>query len=92
MEPNSEGKSGLEFYSEINGGNIPKEFVPSIEKGFKEAIGAGPLAGYELQGMKITVLDGSFHPVDSDQLSFEMAPNSVTRKLLPKRSLYFSNR
>ena len=73
MEPNSEGKSGLEFYSEIKGGNIPKEFVPSIEKGFKEAIGAGPLAGYELQGMKITVLDGSFHPVDSDQLSFEMA-------------------
>ena len=73
MEPNSEGKSGLEFYSEIKGGNIPKESVPSIEKGFKEAIGAGPLAGYELQGMKITVLDGSFHPVDSDQLSFEMA-------------------
>ncbi|MDD4819706.1 MAG: elongation factor G [Flavobacteriales bacterium] len=73
MEPNSEGKSGLEFVSEIKGGNIPKEFVPSIEKGFKEAIGAGPLAGYELQGMKITVLDGSFHPVDSDQLSFELA-------------------
>ena len=73
MEPNSEGKSGLEFSSEIKGGNIPKEFIPSIEKGFKEAIGAGPLAGYELQGMKITVLDGSFHPVDSDQLSFELA-------------------
>ena len=73
MEPNSEGKTGLEFVSEIKGGNIPKEFIPAIEKGFKEAIEAGPLAGYELQGMKITVLDGSFHPVDSDQLSFEMA-------------------
>lgn len=84
MEPNSEGKSGLEFVSEIKGGNIPKEFVPSIEKGFKEAIGAGPLAGYELQGMKITVLDGSFHPVDSDQLSFEMAAKLGYREAASK--------
>ena len=84
MEPNSEGKSGLEFVSAIKGGNIPKEFIPSIEKGFKDAIGAGPLAGYELQGMKITVLDGSFHPVDSDQLSFEMAAKLGYKEAAPK--------
>ena len=86
MEPNSEGKSGLEFSSEIKGGNIPKEFIPSIEKGFKEAIGAGPLAGYELQGMKITVLDGSFHPVDSDQLSFELAAKLGYKEAASKAS------
>ena len=86
MEPNSEGKTGLEFSSEIKGGNIPKEFIPSIEKGFKEAIGAGPLAGYELQGMKITVLDGSFHPVDSDQLSFELAAKLGYKEAASKAS------
>ena len=73
MEPAEEGKQGLEFVSEIKGGNVPKEFVPSVEKGFKEAMKNGPLAGYEMDAMKITLLDGSFHPVDSDQLSFELA-------------------
>ena len=73
MQPAEEGKSGLDFVSEIKGGNIPKEFVPSIEKGFKEAMRNGPLAGYEMDAMRITLLDGSFHPVDSDQLSFELA-------------------
>ena len=73
MEPAEEGKQGLEFVSEIKGGNVPKEFVPSVEKGFKEAMKNGPLAGYEMDSMKITLLDGSFHPVDSDQLSFELA-------------------
>ncbi|BDW91785.1 MULTISPECIES: elongation factor G [Flavobacteriaceae] len=73
MEPAEEGKSGLEFVNEIKGGNIPKEFVPSVEKGFKEAMKNGPLAGFEMDSMKITLKDGSFHPVDSDQLSFELA-------------------
>ena len=73
MEPAEEGKVGLEFVNEIKGGNIPKEYVPSVEKGFKEAMKNGPLAGFEMDAMKITLIDGSFHPVDSDSLSFELA-------------------
>lgn len=71
--PADEGKEGLEFVSEIKGGNVPKEYIPSIEKGFKAAMKNGPLAGYEMDSMKVTLKDGSFHPVDSDQLSFELA-------------------
>ncbi len=73
MEPAEEGKSGLEFVNEIKGGNVPKEYVPSVEKGFKEAMKNGPLAGFEMDAMKVTLKDGSFHPVDSDSLSFELA-------------------
>ncbi|MCH2217194.1 MAG: elongation factor G [Flavobacteriales bacterium] len=73
MEPAEEGKQGFDIVSEIKGGNVPKEFIPSVEKGFKEAMKNGPLAGYEMDSMKITLKDGSFHPVDSDQLSFELA-------------------
>ena len=73
LEPAEEGKTGLEFVNEIKGGNIPKEFVPSVEKGFKEAMKNGPLAGFEMDAMKVTLKDGSFHAVDSDQLSFELA-------------------
>lgn len=73
MEPGEEGKAGLEFVNLIKGGNIPKEYIPSVEKGFKEAMANGPLAGFELDSMKITLEDGSFHPVDSDSLSFELA-------------------
>ncbi|NDV43702.1 elongation factor G [Flagellimonas sediminis] len=73
MEPAAEGKVGLEFVNEIKGGNIPKEYVPSVEKGFREAMKNGPLAGFEMDSMKITLIDGSFHPVDSDSLSFELA-------------------
>ena len=73
MEPGESGKSGLEFVNLIKGGNIPKEYIPSVEKGFKEAMNNGPLAGFELDSMKITLQDGSFHPVDSDSLSFELA-------------------
>ena len=73
MEPGDTGKEGLEFINEVKGGNVPKEYVPSVEKGFKEAMANGILASYELQSMKVTLLDGSFHPVDSDALSFEMA-------------------
>lgn len=73
MEPAEEGKQGLEFVNEIKGGNIPREYIPSIEKGFKEAMKNGPLAGFEMDSMKITLKDGSFHAVDSDSLSFELA-------------------
>ncbi|MFH6602254.1 elongation factor G [Maribacter algicola] len=74
MEPASEETTtGLEFVNEIKGGNIPKEFIPSVEKGFKEAMKNGPLAGFEMDSMKVTLKDGSFHAVDSDSLSFELA-------------------
>jgi len=73
LSPAEDGTVGLEFENKIKGGNIPKEFVPSVEKGFKEAMKNGPLAGFEVDSMKVTLKDGSFHPVDSDQLSFELA-------------------
>ena len=73
MEPAEEGKTGLEFVNVIKGGNVPKEYIPSVEKGFKEAMKNGPLAGFEMDSMKITLKDGSFHAVDSDSLSFELA-------------------
>ena len=73
LEPAEEGKQGLEFVSAIKGGNVPKEFIPSVEKGFKQAMVNGPLAGYEVDSMKVTLSDGSYHDVDSDQLSFELA-------------------
>ena len=73
VEPASEGKVGLEFVNEVKGGNIPKEYIPSIEKGFREAMKNGPLAGFEMDSMKVTLKDGSFHAVDSDALSFELA-------------------
>jgi elongation factor G len=71
--PADEGVQGLQFASVIKGGNVPREFVPSVEKGFKEAMKSGPLAGYEMDSMKVTLRDGSFHAVDSDALSFELA-------------------
>ena len=73
LAPADDNKPGLEFVNEIKGGNIPKEFIPSVEKGFKEAMINGPLAGFEIEGIKVTLKDGSFHPVDSDALSFELA-------------------
>ena len=73
MEPGEEEKEGLEFINKIKGGNIPKEYIPSVEKGFKDAMKNGPLAGFEIDSLKVTLTDGSFHPVDSDSLSFELA-------------------
>ena len=69
-DPDFEGT--LQFVNEVKGGNIPKEFIPSIEKGFLAAMKNGVLAGYPVDQLKVTVIDGSFHPVDSDQLSFEI--------------------
>ena len=73
LEPAEEGKVGLEFVNEIKGGNIPKEYIPSVEKGFRDSMKNGPLAGFEVDAMKVTLKDGSFHPVYSDSLSFELA-------------------
>ena len=73
IEPAEEGKQGLEFVNLIKGGNVPKEYIPAVEKGFKDSMKNGPLAGFEVDAMKITLKDGSFHPVDSDSLSFELA-------------------
>ena len=84
IEPAEEGKTGLDFTSVIKGGNVPKEFVPSVEKGFKEAMKNGVLAGYEVDSLKVTLTDGSFHAVDSDQLSFELAAKMAYREALPK--------
>ncbi|MGO3154462.1 MAG: elongation factor G [Mesonia sp.] len=65
--------AGLQFVDQIKGGRVPKEFIPSIEKGFTQAMKNGPLAGFQMDSLKVTLKDGSFHPVDSDQLSFELA-------------------
>ena len=73
IEPGEQGKSGIEFVNLIKGGNIPREYIPSVEKGFKDSMKNGPLAGFEVDSMKVTLEDGSFHPVDSDSLSFELA-------------------
>jgi elongation factor G len=77
-------KEGLEFINEVKGGNVPKEFIPSVEKGFKEAMKNGVLAGYPVDSLKVTLHDGSFHPVDSDQLSFELAAKMAYRAAMPK--------
>ena len=82
--PADEGVSGLQFVDEVKGGNVPKEFIPSVEKGFKSAMSNGVLAGYEVPSLKVTLKDGSFHPVDSDQLSFELAARMAFRHACPK--------
>ncbi len=85
IEPQTDPeKTGLEFINSIKGGNIPKEFVPSVEKGFKEAMANGVMAGFPIDALKVELFDGSFHPVDSDQLSFELAAKMAFREALPK--------
>ncbi len=70
--PADEGFKGLQFVNEVKGGNIPKEYMPAIEKGFKSAMENGVLAGYPMESLKVRIIDGSYHPVDSDALSFEL--------------------
>ena len=72
-------KTGLVFEDTVKGGNIPKEFIPAVQKGFESAMSNGPLAGYSVDSMKVTLIDGSFHPVDSDQLSFEICARTGFR-------------
>ncbi|MBE6305261.1 MAG: elongation factor G [Bacteroidales bacterium] len=85
VEPVDEGFEGnLQFVDEVKGGNIPKEFIPSIQKGFQNAMKNGILAGYPVEHLKVTVIDGSFHPVDSDQLSFELCAIGAFKKASEK--------
>ena len=82
--PADEGVVGLQFDNQVKGGNVPKEYVPCVQKGFESAMANGVLAGYEVQSLKVTLLDGSYHPVDSDQLSFEIAARMAFRHACPK--------
>ena len=84
ISPSDDNAPGLQFVNDISGGSIPREFIPSVEKGFKAAMDNGVLAGYPLQNMKVRLFDGSFHAVDSDALSFEICARSAYRESLPK--------
>lgn len=82
--PIDEGKTGLQFVDLVKGGNVPKEYIPSVEKGFKNAMQNGVLAGFTVENLKVELLDGSFHPVDSDQLSFEIAARQAFKAACAK--------
>lgn len=84
--PVDEGKTGLQFVDSVKGGNVPKEYIPSVEKGFKNAMSNGVLAGFNIEDLKVELLDGSFHPVDSDQLSFEICARQAFRAACSKAS------
>lgn len=84
IEPAEKGFQGLEFVDKVKGGNIPREYIPAVEKGFREALLNGPLAGFPLENLKVTLIDGSYHPVDSDQLSFEICARQAFRSAAPK--------
>jgi elongation factor G len=84
ISPADEGVKGLQFVNEVKGGNIPREFIPAIEKGFLKSMINGPLLGYPLIDMKIRLIDGSFHPVDSDALAFEICATKAYREAAPK--------
>ncbi len=86
ISPADEGVTGLQFLDEVKGGNIPREYIPAVEKGFKAAMANGVLAGYEVTSMKVRLIDGSFHPVDSDALSFEICARQAFRHAVPKCS------
>ncbi len=85
IEPKDEDfKEGdLQFVNVVKGGNVPKEFIPSVEKGFRDCLSNGVLGGFPMTGLKVTLTDGSFHPVDSDQLSFELVAHQAFKKLCP---------
>ncbi len=84
LEDNDDCEENFQFESEIKGGHVPKEYFPAIEKGFKNAMKNGPIAGYELQNLKVVLFDGSYHDVDSDALSFELAASSAFRTAAKK--------
>ncbi len=84
ISPADDGFTGLQFVDEVKGGNIPKEYIPSVQKGFAEAMQNGVLAGFPVESLKVVLLDGSYHNVDSDSLSFEIAAKQAFRHALPK--------
>ena len=84
IEAGDPEKEGLEFVDQIKGGSVPREFIPSVEKGFKEAMKTGVLAGFPMTSIKVSLIDGSYHNVDSDALSFELAAKMAFREAAPK--------
>jgi elongation factor G len=80
LGPADQGIKGLQFINEIRGGNIPREFIPSIEKGLKAAMTNGPIIGFPLESVKVRLIDGSYHSVDSDALSFQIAAGIAFRE------------
>ncbi len=84
IEPSVDGEAGLQFVDQVKGGNIPREYIPSVQKGFGEAMSNGPLAGFPVDSLKVTLLDGSYHAVDSDQLSFEICAKQAFRHAASK--------
>ena len=84
LSPADDGIRGLQFINEIKGGNVPREYIPSVEKGFREAMSNGPLAGFPLDNLKVILKDGSYHPVDSDALAFEIAAKQAFRRFAGK--------
>ena len=83
VEP-AEAGTGFEFESKVTGGNVPREFWPAVEKGFKMSMDAGPLAGYPLLDVKVTLVDGGFHAVDSSAIAYELASRAAYRQSMPK--------
>jgi elongation factor G len=86
LGPVDDGETGLQFVDEVKGGNIPKEYIPSVQKGFESAMMNGVLAGYNVENLKVSLFDGSFHPVDSDQLSFEICARQAFKEACRKAS------
>jgi elongation factor G len=84
LMPAEDDIRGLQFINQVRGGNIPKEYIPSVEKGFREAMLNGPLAGFPLDSLKVVLKDGSYHPVDSDSISFEIAAKQAFRRAAGK--------
>ena len=84
ISPVDEGEKDLQFINKVKGGNVPKEYIPAIEKGFRGAMYNGPLAGYKMDNLKVVLIDGSFHPIDSDSLSFEIVARMAYRKATKK--------
>jgi elongation factor G len=84
IEPRTDEKQGLEFVNNIKGGNVPREYIPSVQKGFEEAMKNGVLAGFPVDSLKVTLSDGSYHAVDSDSLSFELAARIGYKEAMPK--------
>ena len=89
VEPTDPDTNGLQFINEVKGGRVPKEYIPSVEKGFKEAMRNGVLAGYQMDNLKVTLLDGSYHEVDSDSLSFEICAKKAFREACAKAKPIF---
>lgn len=84
VEPAEDGKAGLTFVDAVKGGNVPREYIPSVQKGFESAMLNGPLAGFNIDSLKVTLLDGSYHPVDSDSLSFEICARQAFKNAAGK--------